>query len=65
MVAMKIYYKDFVTGKRRWTAGKPVGITQGGIMNAKHLIVARKSDELFIPEYLLEDKSLITQWERK
>ena len=52
-----LYYKDFVTGKRRRTPGRPVGIRRDGPMNAWGLIVQNRVSELFIPEYLLDGAS--------
>lgn len=54
---MALFYKDMETKKMRWTNGKPVAATKGGILNCWYLVIARKSDELYIPEYLLEGAS--------
>ena len=51
---MKLYYKDFVTGKRRFTQGEPTKAMRGGILQAWGLAVQCKSSTMFIPEYLLE-----------
>ena len=51
---MKLYYKDIVAGKRRYTRAKPIRATQGGPLNVWGLYVVSKSFEMFIPEYLLE-----------
>lgn len=50
---MALFYRDFLTGKQKWTRGKPVGVTRGGPLNAWYLIVKRPRSELLIPEYCL------------
>jgi len=51
---MKYYFKDFDTGKTRFTRGKFVGFTQPtGLLAARYAIFARKSDNVLVPEYLL------------
>lgn len=54
----RIYYRDFVTRKRHWTAGQFLYWTRGGIMNAWGIVVLRKASVLFIPHYLVEKESL-------
>ena len=51
---MKLYYKDFVTGKRRFTRAKPTRAVKSGLIGAWGLHVQSKSFVMFIPEYLLE-----------
>ena len=51
---MKLYYKDFVTGKRHFTQAKPTRAIKSGLMGAWGLHVESKSFAMFIPEYLLE-----------
>lgn len=50
---MKYAYKDFDTGKIRFTRGRFVQWYRGGILNAWYAVFERKSDTLFIPEYCL------------
>jgi len=51
---MKYTYKDFVTGKIRFTRGRFEGWTPGtGIIGAKYAIFRTKATEVLIPEYLL------------
>ena len=50
----RIYYKDFVTRKRRWTAGKFIMWTRGGPLNAWGAVIQRQASILFIPLYLIE-----------
>ena len=51
---MKLYYRDFVTGKRRFTRAIPVKAIQGNIIKSWGLVVQSKSFSMFIPGYLLE-----------
>lgn len=51
---MRLYYKDFVTGKRRFTRAEPVKAMRGGVLQAWGLVVQSKSFVMLIPEYLLE-----------
>lgn len=51
---MKLYYKDFVTGKKRFTRGKPIEAMKGGPLQAWGLVVRTRSTTMFIPGYLLE-----------
>ena len=64
---MALFYKEFETRKIRWTNGKPVAVVKGGLLNAWHLVIARKSDELYIPEYLLygASKTVFNEMKRK
>ena len=60
---MKHTYKDFVTGKIRFTKGRFDGWTPGtGIIGAKYAIFRTKATEILVPEYLLtkETKDQIT-----
>lgn len=55
---MKYFYRDFMTDKIRWTAGKFSGWTQPtGLLNARYAIFARRSDVLLIPIYALTHAS--------
>jgi len=55
---MRIYYKDFITGKRHWTSGKFLRWQRGGILNVFGAVVCREKSVLFIPCYLIEKESL-------
>ena len=64
----KYTYRDFIAGKHRWrwTRGKFVGWTESictGLFPVKYAMFDRKSDTLFIPEYLLskESKAMIKE----
>ncbi len=48
-----IRYKDFETGRKRFTRGSPCGVVRDGL-RIERLIVSRKSDELHIPLYCLD-----------
>ena len=51
---MKYFYKDFATGKIRWTSGKFIGWTAPtGLLKTKYAEFRRKADSLFIPDYSL------------
>lgn len=56
---MKIYYKDFVTGKTRWTNPKQHSVQEIQFMGRtiKAIIAYRKSDEIIIPEHALAPQS--------
>lgn len=56
---MKIFYRDFVTGKTKWTNPKRYEITQINLMGQLHrgIIAHRKSDYLVIPEWALVGES--------
>jgi hypothetical protein len=62
---MKIYYKDILTGKIRWTNPKNYEIKEvnwlGGMVRA--IIAYRKSDCLIIPPWALapQSKHLLAQ----
>jgi hypothetical protein len=49
-----IYYKDIVTGKRRWTYGTPCRVERGGFADCDGLVCRNKESEIWIPHYLLE-----------
>ena len=53
---MRVYYKDFVTGKRHFTRARPIKAMRAGICNTWGLVLQSKSFITFIPEYLLEPK---------
>ena len=51
---MRYNYKDFVTGKRRWTSGEFIGFTNPtGLLDVPYAIFRRRSGDLLVPEYLL------------
>ena len=51
---MKYTYKDFVTGKIRFTRGDFIGWTSGtGIIGAKYAVFHNRSVDILVPEYLL------------
>jgi len=51
---MKYTYKDFITGKTRFTRGEFIGWTPGtGIIGAKFAIFHNRSVDVLVPEYLL------------
>lgn len=55
---MKYTYKDFGTGKLRFTRSTFSGWTNpGGLLNVRYAIFSRRSDDLLIPEYLLTSKT--------
>ena len=55
----KYWFKDFVTGKMRWTAGEFESWTQPtGLLKVPYAIFRRKSGVLLIPKYLLTPETL-------
>jgi len=51
---MKKYtYKDFVTGKPKWTRGRFIGWERGGPLNAKYAVFQLPRSELYVPHYCL------------
>lgn len=50
---MRYYYKDFVTGKRRFTKGQFVGWQRGGFLGVIGATFVLRCSILFIPIYLL------------
>jgi hypothetical protein len=55
----KIEYRDFMTGKKHFTRGKLIGtrVLENPLgMKVKYYIIRRKSDVLYIPEYLIIPK---------
>lgn len=51
-------YKDFVTGKMKYTRGTFMGWTEPtGLLKAKYAIFQRRSSKLFVPEYLLSEQA--------
>ena len=59
-------FRDFVTGKIRFTRGRFEGWTPGtGIIGAKYAIFRTKATEVLIPEYLLtkETKAILAKAE--
>ncbi len=53
-----IYYRDFVTKKKRFTNGRFVGWQRGGPLRVWYAIVQRQKSTLLIPEYLIRADSL-------
>ena len=53
---MKLYYKDFITRKRRYTQGRPLFAIYGGLLGCWYLQCNTKSTVILIPEYLLESE---------
>jgi len=50
----KYTFRDFVTGKTRWTRGTFAGWTgPSGLLGANYAIFQRRSDALLVPKYLL------------
>jgi hypothetical protein len=54
MDSPRIYYRDFITHKRKYTRGSFIEWTRGGPLNAWYAVVALPSETLLIPEYCLE-----------
>jgi len=55
---MKHTYKDFITGKIRFTRGEFIGWTPGtGIVGAKFAIFHNRSVDVMVPEYLLTNET--------
>ena len=53
-----IVYKDFVTGKRRFTRGTFAGWTKpAGFLKVRYAIIKRRCSNLLIPEYSLTPDS--------
>lgn len=51
---MEYTFKDFITGKPRFTRGQFVGWTEPtGLLKVKYAIFQRRASKLFVPEYLL------------
>lgn len=51
---MKHTYKDFITGKTRFTRGKFTGFTNPtGPLDVRYATFQRQASSLFVPEYLL------------
>lgn len=50
---MKYTYKDFLTGKVKWTRGRFAGWTKGGILNATYAVFQRRTDTIYVPAYCL------------
>lgn len=51
-------YKDFVTGKIRFTRGEFSGWTKGtGIIGAKYAVFHNRSVDVMVPEYLLTNET--------
>lgn len=54
----KYTYRDFATGKTRYTRGQFAGWTQPtGPLNARYAIFCRKGDTLYVPAYCLSKES--------
>ena len=57
-MSTKYYFKDFDTGKIRYTKGKFAGWQRGGIINIWGAVFMRDASMLFIPHYLLTRETL-------
>lgn len=56
---MKYIYKDFVTGKLRYTKGKFIGWTKPtGPLNVPYAIFQRPKTNIFVPKYLLTSETI-------
>ncbi len=56
---MRYYYKDFATNEVHYTNGKFTGWSKPtGLLNVRYAGFTRKSDTLWIPEYLLSKETL-------
>jgi hypothetical protein len=57
----KYTYKDFSTGKIRWTRGKFSGWQRGGPLNAWYAVFQNPRGAVLVPEYCLtlESKAAI------
>lgn len=52
--AKPIYrYKDFVTGKPKWTTGTFAGWQRMGLLNAPHAIFHNRASTIYVPHYCL------------
>jgi hypothetical protein len=50
-------YKDFATGKQRWTKGQFAGWTEGGPLGARYAIFQRLASSVLVPEYCLTQET--------
>ncbi len=50
-------YKDFQTGKKRWTRGRFAGWGQGGPLNVRYAIFQTRRIALLVPEYCLSPET--------
>ena len=57
----KYTYKDFATGKAKFTRGMFVGWQRGGPLNANYAVFQNRRSTVYVPEYCLtrETKQLI------
>lgn len=54
----KYIFKDFITGRQRWTNGTFIGWTEPtGLLKSRYAIFQRPNTTLFVPEYLLSKES--------
>lgn len=53
-----LYYKDFETGKLRYTFAKPVKVTRDGPLNEEGLFLQNRRGVVWIPRYLLVGASV-------
>ncbi len=57
-MAKKFTYKDFVTGRIRWTSGEFQGWTrETGPLKARYAVFHTAATEIIVPEYLLTKKT--------
>lgn len=56
---MKYTYKDFITGKIKFTRARFAGWTNPtGLLNVRYAIFKRKWKDLLVPEYLLTKETM-------
>ena len=55
---MKYYYKDFKTGKLKYTKGKFIGYAENKLLKYNWAIFSTKSTNVLVPEYLLTKETL-------
>ena len=53
---MKYTFKDFESGKQRFTRGRFAGFTEK--TGVRHAIFSRRWDDVLVPEYLLTPETL-------
>lgn len=53
----KFTYKDFVTGKPKFTRGRFICWQKGGPLNAKYAVFQLPRSELYVPIYCLTDEA--------
>lgn len=56
-MATRFYFKDFITGKIRYTRGQFVQWQKDGPLNAWGVLFANRASVAWVPEYLLTAES--------